>query len=371
MVTHSPPVRADTGAQKIGRQRRFDGDVRPARNQPYNEITTAASAWRCAVTISFAETESARDLQWSTDSVVTSSPVQSWGDVISRGMTEMDVTSPLENRFRARWRRYGLGAIDINLLSASAQRAVRSPAITARTRSADYDLVYMRRGAVNVIHNGSAFHVAEGSFVLLDNEKPFYLRFDTDSDGLVAHLPGHWLRQWIPHPETLVARAISGSGNWAAPLAATMITIADTGLADIALPRSVIADQCGALLALLAGPAGPASTRHNRDLLAVLTSQLQARFGESHLDPSTVAEAVGISKRHLHALFASAGTTFGATLLAIRLRRASEILTDPRFRLYQIGEVAWQCGFEDASHFARRFKRSFGVTPLNFRRSRR
>lgn len=175
----------------------------------------------------------------------------------------------------------------------------------------------------------------------------------------------------LPHPETLVAKPFCSSENWAAPLASTMITIADTGLVDLALPRSVIADQCGALLALLAGQSSPASTRHNRDLLAVLTNQLQARFGQPHLDPGTVAEAVGISKRHLHALFASAGTTFGATLLAIRLRRASEILSDPRFRLYQIGEAAWQCGFEDASHFARRFKRSFGVTPLNFRRSRR
>src|SRR5687767_1803049 len=72
MVTHCPPVRADTGAQKIGRQRRFDGEVRPACNQPYNEITTAASAWRYAVMISFAATETARDLQWSTDSVATS-----------------------------------------------------------------------------------------------------------------------------------------------------------------------------------------------------------------------------------------------------------------------------------------------------------
>lgn len=84
-----------------------------------------------------------------------------------------------------------------------------------------------------------------------------------------------------------------------------------------------------------------------------------------------MAEAVGISKRHLHALFANAGTTFGATLLDIRLRRAKEILSDPRFRLYQIGEIAWQCGLADASHFARLFKRRFGVTPLNFRRSRR
>jgi AraC-like DNA-binding protein len=323
------------------------------------------------VTISFAATETARDLQWSTDSASPHSPVRSWAEAISRGITEMDVTSPLANRFRAHWRRYGLGAVDINLLSACAQRVVRSAAITARTRRADYDLIYMRRGAVNVIHGGIASQVAEGSFVLLDDEKPFDLRFDTDSDGMVAHFTGPWLRQWLPHPEILVAKPIPGSGHWAAPLAATMIAIADSGLRDISLPRSVLADQCGALMGLLAGPAGPASTRHNRDLLAVLTRQLEARFGEPQLDPATVAEAVGISKRHLHSLFASAGTTFGATLLDIRLRRAAQILSDPRFRLYQIGEVSWQCGLADASHFARLFKRRFGVTPLSFRRSPR
>jgi AraC-like DNA-binding protein len=32
-----------------------------------------------------------------------------------------------------------------------------------------------------------------------------------------------------------------------------------------------------------------------------------------------------------------------------------------------VGEVAFECGFEDPSHFIRVFKKKFGMTPLQYR----
>ncbi len=52
-----------------------------------------------------------------------------------------------------------------------------------------------------------------------------------------------------------------------------------------------------------------------------------------------------------------------------RLQRAQDLLTDPRLRDLPIIEIAARCGFTDPSHFARRFRRQFGVTPLAFRRA--
>ena len=36
-----------------------------------------------------------------------------------------------------------------------------------------------------------------------------------------------------------------------------------------------------------------------------------------------------------------------------------------------IAEVAEKCGFSDPSHFARRFRKRFGVTPIQYRRALR
>jgi AraC-like DNA-binding protein len=283
----------------------------------------------------------------------------------------MDVTSSVGRRFNARWRRVGLGPVDLNFLAAATQKVVRSNAIVARTRSPDYDLLYLRAGTVDVSHCGQNLHVPQGSFVLLNNQKPYELSFKSDADCLTAHLSDQWLRKWVPYPEALVARSIVSAATWGAPLAATLVAIADRGLDGVTLQRCVIADQCGALLAMMAGVPTAVSTRHNDELLIRLKRELQAQFQEPELDPATLAQGMGISKRHLHTVFAAAGTTFGATLLEIRLNNAAALLTNPCYTGYSIGDVAFQCGFADASHFARRYKLKFGVAPAEYRSMKR
>jgi AraC-like DNA-binding protein len=316
---------------------------------------------------SFSQVESARDRHWSTGLKPHTDPVREWADAISIGITEMDITSPVGRRFTARWQRVGLGPVDLNFLSAGPQRVVRSTAIVARTVSPDYDLLYLRGGTVDVLHCGRKLHVPQGAFVLLNNQQPYELSFKSEADCLTAHLTDHWLRKWVSYPEALVARTIVSAATWGAPLAATLVAIADRGLDGVTLQRCVIADQCGALLALMAGVPDTVSTRHNDELCIRLKRELEARFHEPELDPTTLAHSMSISKRHLHSVFAGVGTTFGATLLEIRLTHAAVMLGNPGYTGYSIGDVAFQCGFADASHFARRFKARFGLAPAEYR----
>jgi transcriptional regulator GlxA family with amidase domain len=138
-------------------------------------------------------------------------------------------------------------------------------------------------------------------------------------------------------------------------------------LADAILPRSVIADQLGTFLALMFGGQGQGVSRHQSEVLVRLKRCMQERLDDPNLDPTAIASDIGISKRHLHGLFAQAGFTFGALLIDMRLERAAEMLSDRRFSGYRAGDVAWSCGFTNASHFARRFRAKYGTTPLNYR----
>jgi AraC family transcriptional regulator len=70
---------------------------------------------------------------------------------------------------------------------------------------------------------------------------------------------------------------------------------------------------------------------------------------------------VGWSADHLRRMFRSVlGSAPAQVQTAARLRRARELL---RYGALPIGEIARRCGFEDASHFARVFKRELGCTP--------
>jgi AraC-like DNA-binding protein len=90
---------------------------------------------------------------------------------------------------------------------------------------------------------------------------------------------------------------------------------------------------------------------------------------ETPLSIEDAAEAVGWSGDHLRRMFrAVLGTSPNQVQTAARLRRARELL---RYGGLPIGEIARRCGFEDASHFTRVFKKETGQTPREWVASNR
>ncbi len=82
---------------------------------------------------------------------------------------------------------------------------------------------------------------------------------------------------------------------------------------------------------------------------------------ESALSVEEVAARVGWSSDHLRRMMrALTGEAPAQIRIAAKMRRAKELL---RYGALPISEIARKCGFEDASHFARVFKREVGVTP--------
>ncbi len=74
-----------------------------------------------------------------------------------------------------------------------------------------------------------------------------------------------------------------------------------------------------------------------------------------------VAARVGWSSDHLRRMFRAVLDASPLEIqTAARIRRAQELL---RYGELSAGEVARRCGFEDASHFARVFKRQTGLPP--------
>ena len=301
------------------------------------------------------------------DMHLTIDNIKDWAELLSQNIAEVHVESPVRSGFKASWERIGMGPIDLNFLDASPGRVMRTRAMAQRQHSATYDLLYIQKGAADLRHCGAMLHIPEGSFVLLDNLEPYDLFFAQDSSCLTTHFDDRWLRKWVAYPRALAARPIVGEQAWAAPLAAMLRTISAGGLHGAALPRSVIADLFGALLALMANEDAPQASRHQTELLIRFKRALRERFDDSTLDPAGFARQMGVSKRHLHGIFAQAGTTFGAELIQIRLARAAQLLKDRRFVSHRVQDIAWACGFANPSHFARRFREKFGASPLQYR----
>jgi AraC family transcriptional activator of tynA and feaB len=110
------------------------------------------------------------------------------------------------------------------------------------------------------------------------------------------------------------------------------------------------------------------------DALATrITMYLEAHLDDEALAVDQVAAAHHISVRHLYDVWAGAGhdETPARWIMSRRLLRARQqlALSDPSRS--SVAMIARRCGFADSSHFARRFRASFGVSPTEWRDARR
>lgn len=122
------------------------------------------------------------------------------------------------------------------------------------------------------------------------------------------------------------------------------------------------------LLSLCRNHSHPLAPKEHYDRGAAYTKKaidyLRASYDK---DPSLeeVAAFVGISKYYLSREFHRyTGYSFVAYLNRTRCQRARQLLEDESLR---IGEVGRLCGFENASYFARAFRRYMGVGPAEYR----
>lgn len=79
-----------------------------------------------------------------------------------------------------------------------------------------------------------------------------------------------------------------------------------------------------------------------------------------------LAEQLHLNRRYLTRLFhAETGMSIRDYLLRTRMREATALLRNGA----TVGEAAALCGYEDAFLFSRLFKRTYGVSPANWKKS--
>jgi len=311
----------------------------------------------------------ARDRRWSTSDVENSAPLNAFKAVVSAEIAEMSVESTLPDTFRASWTRYGLGPIDLNFLECDSQKTSRSIEMAKRDQRPFFELLYARKGRIQVSHCGEISEVPAGAFVLLSDQKPYSLDFPDGSICLTAHMPEDWLRKWVPDPNALVGKPLGVGGTWSLPLQGLLTAFADAGLETAPLPRFVLADQFGAMCALVANVKTP--EKHNSELATRIRRFILEYYPNPTLSPITIADSLGISTRHLHRVLAAYNETYSGLLLQTRLNKAAQLLATPSQAIVSISDIAWAVGFVDQSHFARLFKSAFNTTPSQYRMSLR
>ncbi|TDQ05496.1 helix-turn-helix transcriptional regulator [Labedaea rhizosphaerae] len=93
---------------------------------------------------------------------------------------------------------------------------------------------------------------------------------------------------------------------------------------------------------------------------------IKQHLSDPSLTAERIAEALFISRRRLYQLFDD-GDGVSGRIRQLRIDRARELLSDPAHAVRGVGEISRQCGFANAAHFSRTFRKVVGETPREYR----
>lgn len=136
---------------------------------------------------------------------------------------------------------------------------------------------------------------------------------------------------------------------------------------------ALVATHVYDLMALAIGATGESrEIARGRGLRAARLASIKADVMRDPTQPiEQVAHRQGITPRYVQRLLEEDGTTFGEFVTGQRLDAARSMLGSPRFAARSIADIAFEAGFHDLSHFNRRFRRRYGITPSEYRRCAR
>ena len=100
---------------------------------------------------------------------------------------------------------------------------------------------------------------------------------------------------------------------------------------------------------------------------AAVVTYLRQHLRDPSLTPQRVAAANRISVRQLYKLWSTEETSLNEWVLFERLEASRTELATPGLLHFTIEVIARRCGFSDASHFSRRFRQTYGMTPREWR----
>lgn len=309
----------------------------------------------------------------STDEVRAGSRFDFWHEVICSAFVRLEAESlPDDQPFSAHIDTADLGPLTLSRVEASQHAVKRSPRLIADEPRDEVLLSIQLKGTAIIDQDDRQAVLGAGDFALYDATRPYQLTMPNCFEMLVLQFERQFLMERCPSPEILTAIPMRNNSSVTAPVSAFLrslepLTLGDS---DTAISRQLATsalDLLGVALAdqVEASTHGSEKTRH---FLRACT-YINAYADDPALTPGRIANAVGVSLRHLHQLFREHDVSVNKYLINRRLARCRDDLLSAERTSLTVTEIAMNHGFKTVSHFSRSFSETYGQSPTDMRRN--
>lgn len=310
---------------------------------------------------------------WSTLDFPSHQQFSYWREVLCEAFITLNPERKGTGAFAGTVTAHPVAEVNVTTVSSIDQRVLRG-AREIRKMPLDYYFLNLQlKGECRFVQSGREALVRSNSFAIVDTTEPYELDYRGDWELYSFRIPKRMLNPLLASPDQSTATLVTKDQ----PLGLLAIDfLQSVARRPDAFPREVgrsLARTMVELIGLALGAAPDAAEVARASVGQAMRNSI-LKYVDANLDnPSFSAEMAarhfGISSRYLHKVFELGDLSFGETLLARRLDRCAYELT--RRPYLPISEIALTWGFNDISHFNHTFRKRFGVSPTEVRRSGR
>lgn len=308
---------------------------------------------------------------WSTQDVPARDQFAYWREAVCEAVMNVATEDPADADFSGDIACAGYGELRFATFTSSAHRIVRRSFHIGRSSHAHYLVSLQRSGTGRMRQGDDTCELQAGDIGVLDGARPFSVTFPGQVDRAIAVIPSAMLHSRAPWLRERPIGLMRRDPDLHPMLRTTIERLAGPGCGSAA-EAELLADNLCNLVALLSAR-GDAEQKASHARFCELDRMLafvRRHLGDPALSPQTLAEHMQISVRTIHKRFEAAETSFGRTLLELRLDAVRRAFSDPRCGGLTVSQIAYGAGFNDLSHFTKTFRARFGAPPGMYRKQK-
>lgn len=309
---------------------------------------------------------------YSTLRVARSARLRYWNDLHANLSVPLEIKARDRGEFQASATTAELGPLRLVKVDSTPAVVEHEVRHVAQTRERRFRLVLVGRGRVGVRHAGHDAVLEQGDFALLDDSLPYRMEFDEPNQSLCVAIAPSTIKIYLPAPARMCGFRMPADR----PLnkvASTMLLALWTEIENEDLrPEQRPALARSFLQVMAASYAVDHACAIDRSVVAAARRTEIKQYIETHLrspdlTPTTIAAALGVSRRYVRLLFAEEHDSVTAYLKRRRLEECAFELAQPQWSGRSITATASDWGFRSVTHFARAFKAAYGATPSAYK----
>jgi AraC-like DNA-binding protein len=298
-------------------------------------------------------------------------------DAVNRAVVEVSAPCTVTHEVQdgasvdARLDRWRLGAVTLVTAESTGIRLRREARHTGMAGPAVVVLATQPRGRGRFEQYGRRQSVESADMVLTDLTAPY--EFAWQGYGAAqAVLVRHATLGLPPQTVRRAARRLRESPLHDLVLhhVAELFRAADRAALDAAgaAVGAATAELVRALIVSAAGFEERAPDPAETVILERALDHIHAHLTDPGLSPAGIAAAQNVSVRYLYRICRDAGISLEQWIILRRLEGARRTLVSAAGRSRTVASVARSWGFADPSHFARRFRSAYGISPRAWQR---